>query len=325
MIREFLQVTRETAYKTPHATPARGSEQIVIRLDDGNSFTMRPNPVAVDIMYGGGYAVIATSVSDKTELKGALKCKLCYSQAPTLLGFGLSKISPDQTLPWATTEPAGDLPSVTIDHAILMDDTGAYKRTRYLGCKCTGGRLDSGEDPQVTTLNLDLQGGLYQGNPYDGSADPSATDFPIPADNEYPTDFVLYSQSGGNLFVGSLVTARANFSTLGLAWSNKIDSRWFGSRFTSIIRSLGREMSLNADVMIVSAPDDRATFESLGPLAAKLTFSDGTHSILFDYKANSRIKTLADDLPLDKIYFRRFELQNRYDVQAHADMTITIT
>jgi hypothetical protein len=325
VIREFLQITRETAYKTPHATPARGTDLIVCRLDDGNSFTMRGNPIAVPIMYGGGYAVQSTDVSDKMEVKGSLKVKLCYSQALTLLGLGINKISADQTAPWTTTEPVGDLASVTIDHAILNDDTGGYNRTRYRGCKCTGGRLECSEESQVSTLSLDLQGGDYQGNPYDGSADPDATVFPVPADDEYPTDFVQYSQSGGGFFLGSLVTARAQYSTLSLAWTNKIDSRYFGSRFVSINRSLGREMTLNADMMIVSTPDDRTTFESLGPLAMKLTFSNGTNSILFDYRANSRIRALPDDLPLDKIYFRRYELVNRYDVQAHADMSITIT
>src|SRR4051812_44429476 len=100
--REFLQITKESSYGVKKTTPVRGTDQIAIRLEDGNSFTPRANPVTVPVMYGGGYNVEVDTISDKTEVKGSLKTTLCYSQASLLLGWALSKVGVGQTTPWTT-------------------------------------------------------------------------------------------------------------------------------------------------------------------------------------------------------------------------------
>src|SRR4051794_33279942 len=100
--REFVQITKESAFGVKKTSPVRGTDQIVIRLEEGNSFTPRATPVTASVMYGGGYNVESDTISDKTEVKGSLKTTLCYAQAEMLLGMALTKINPGQTEPWTT-------------------------------------------------------------------------------------------------------------------------------------------------------------------------------------------------------------------------------
>jgi hypothetical protein len=235
--REFLQITRESAYGVKKTTPTRGTDQIAIRLEDGNSFTPRANPVTVPVMYGGGYNVESDTISDKTEVKGSLKTTLCYSQANFLLGMALTKINVGQTLPFVTTEPVNQLVSVWIDHAVWQDDTGAYKRTAYPGMKVDAGSLSTSADAQKVSVSFDLIGSSYQGNTFDASIDPTATEFPQPTDTEYPTDYVLFIHSFGNFKIDTV--AWAQFKSLNTSWQCNHVAEFFASRFVQPQRSWG--------------------------------------------------------------------------------------
>jgi hypothetical protein len=187
LIREYVQLTHESAFGVAVASPVRGTNQIVIRLPGANQQTMRPNPVVQPVPYGGGFSVIKDTVSDKTELKGTLTTPLFYSQAQFLLGWGLERIA-THTTPWATTEPNSQFASCTLDHSI-MDDLGNWRRTRYVGVKVDQFKLTISEDSQFATVAFDVLGGTYKGNVYDASTDPDAALAPIPADDEFPDDF----------------------------------------------------------------------------------------------------------------------------------------
>jgi hypothetical protein len=319
--REFLQITQESSYLTPIAVPVRGTSQIAIRLEDGNSFSMRPTPITQSVMYGGGYNVEADTISDKTQLKGTLKTTLCYSQANLLLGAALTKINSAQTSPWTTTEPANQLASVTIDHAIWADDTGAYKRTRYLGCKVDAGSLSSSEDGQKFVLSLDLNGSTYQGNTYDSSTDPTSTVFPQPSDNEYPTDYVLFIHANGGFSIDS--AAFAEFLSLNCSWQYGHVLNFFANRFVQKQRSWGRKVKLDADVILRASPDFRAAFQTLAAKTLSLALTNGTHTITLDWKTKARIEGLDDDLPLGTNYQRKLSLGSRYDTTNNVDFTFT--
>lgn len=315
MIREFLQITKESAYGTIMTSPTRGTDQIVIRLPGANQFTPRPTPVTIDLPYGGGFNVTSDSVSDKTEIKGSLTTPMTYSQAALLLGWGLERISGTggSMVPWTTTEPASQFASCTVDHAIWRDDTGDYKRTRYTGMKVDTGKIEVSDESQYATLTLDLIGQLYQGNTFDSSADPTATVFPVPGDSEFALDYVLWIHSSGGLMLGSTTQARAEYTSLAINWNHKHDVRYYATRWVQAQRSFGSDFSIDSDLTLVSTPDDRATFQTLGALAASVAFTNGAHTLTFQYNGNNRIKSLGDDLPLEKIYGRKFSLMNRYD------------
>lgn len=320
--REFLQITQESAYGTPVVSPVRGTSQLVMRLSGANQFTMRAVPVVVDVPYGGGWNVTAESISDKQELKGSLTTELCYSQASMLMGMGLTRINAGQTLPWVTTEPVNQLVSVTIDHAIWQDDTGAYKRSRYKGVKVDGGKIELSEDSQKVMLTLDLIGGTPEGNPYDSSTDPDATVFPQPTDAEYPTDFVLFIHANGGLTLSGGVFAE--FTQLTASWKNMLQAQWFANRFVNKLRSYGRKITLDATCNILATPDVRTAFKALTAVTGKLILTNTTHTITLDLKTNARYENLDDDLKLDQTFQRKITLGSRYDKgAAHTDFSFT--
>jgi hypothetical protein len=322
-VREFLQLTVESAYLTPKTSPVRGTDLLVIPLVDGNAYTVRPNPVVIDLPYGGGYAVRRSSVSDKMELRGKLRTRLCYSQAAVLLGLGLQRVNSGQTAPWVNTEPVGDLASVTIDHAIFQDDTATYKRRRHKGLKCAGGSFEIGEDSEVGTLELDLVGSTPEGNTIDDSSDPDDTAFPVPDDDEYPTDYVLFTDSGGNVHFNNVLFGE--YTSLRTSWTNKLDVKFFARHFVQKIRCYGRDVMLDSDVILRQDPDFRGSlYEATAALAStSLVFNNGTHAITFDWKTNSRIKSLDDNLPLETIYGRRLSLASGYDVANTTDFSFS--
>jgi hypothetical protein len=312
--REFIQVTEESAFGTVVTTPVRGTSQIVIRLPGSNQFTMRPNPVKQEIPYGGGFQVIGHSVSDKTELRGQITTPLCYTQAKFLLDWASTRIDATGTTPWTTTEPQHQFASCTIDHAIMYDDTAAIVRKRYTGCKVDRWKIDISEESQYATLTLDVIGSTYQGNTFDSSTDPTGTVFPIPADADFPSDFVLWIHSGGGLTIGS--TTRTEYTSISLGGDNQSDVRYFANRFVKLIRSFGSMYTLDSDITLISTPDDRVALQQILAQPGEVVFNGGTHMITINLFGNNYIRTLADDTQIGKIYGRRLNLVNRYDYTA---------
>jgi hypothetical protein len=307
-VREFLQITKESAYRVPMTTPTRGTDQIAIRLDGDNSFTMRASPVKVPVRYGGGYNVECDHISDKMEIKGALRTRLCYSQAEILLSMLLTRINSGQTEPWVTTEPPCQYASVCIDHAILNEDTNVTKRTRYLGVKADGGSLTVSEDSQECTLNLDLFAGKYEGNPFDASTDPNSTVFPLPDDDEYPTDYVEFLHSTMTLAGGAFL----KYTSYELTAQNAHDPHYYASRFITDLRSYGRTVTQNTDIKLVATPDLRLAFEQLTPIALQLEFDNGVNTITLNSFDNALVGGLDDSLPMGTMYMRRLTMNSRY-------------
>ena len=215
MSREFLLLVQESAYKTPVSSPVvwptASANAFYIRLDGANVFTMRPRPVMVAVPYGGGVAIDAFRVSDKIECKGRLVTKLYAGPlSQFLLQWGGQQINTGQTSPWTTTEPAGDLASVAIYHAITRSD-GSIKRRVYLGCKVDGWDIDVSEEGTIATLSMDISGSTPQGNQFDSSVDPTAVTFPAPTDTQMPVGGVtgpyVFVHASGGLTIGSATDA----------------------------------------------------------------------------------------------------------------------
>src|SRR5208337_3368254 len=153
--REWLAIIEESAFNTPLATGSQvvGTNVFYARLDGGDSFTMRPVPTMVAVPYGGGYAIDAFRVSDKTALAGRLTTKLYQgAYASFLLSWGGVRINAGQTAPWVTTEPPGDLASCAIVHSIQYTTPGATTSTivrGYTGCKVQGYDFSISEESQI--------------------------------------------------------------------------------------------------------------------------------------------------------------------------------
>jgi hypothetical protein len=321
---EFLMLVRESSYGTPVANPVVGTDAFSIRLTEGNAFSMHARPVIQELPYGGGLAVTAEAVSDFTEVQGSLRTKLYPSQAAFLLGWLLTRVGADQSSPWATTEPPGDLASVSAYHAVRRGD-GTYQRTRYAGVKPLAGRLECSRSDPVWKLSLDLQAQRNVGNPHDGSTDPTAAEFPAPAEADYPTGPYLFLHSApqggqGGFQVG---TVRTQYESLALTVENALDARPFESRFLQVCSFRGRASTLEAHLRLKATPDDRAAYEALVAQATRLTLNDGTHTCVLDFRGQNTITKLPHDLPLDKVFMITLALKNRWDPAAGGDVQVS--
>lgn len=330
--REFLMVVEESAYKTPAASPVvwttstsyglANAGAYYVRLDGGNAFTMRPKPVRVSVPYGGGVAVPGYSVSDKQEVKGRLQMKLSVSQAPFWLSWALQRINTGQTAPWTTTEPAGDLASCSVYHAIQRSD-GTFKRRVYLGTKVDALGLAISEDSTVATLSLDLSASTPQGNQFDSSADPSGTVFPAPADNYFPADPFVWIHTGGLVTIAG--SARAAITSLDIQVKNMLARSFYNNRYIQLLRWMGRTSTIATKLLYQASPDDRTAYEGLTAAGVSVGMNNGAHGFVLNFNAQNVMDPFEDDLPLDNLYWQSNTENNQWDPTAGSDFTLSIS
>ncbi len=342
MSREFLCLVQESAYLTPVAYPSAANvwptgsaNAFYIRLDGPNTFTMRPRPVMVAVPYGGGVAIDAFHVADKIECKGRLQTKLYAGPlSQFLLQWGGQQINSGQTSPWTTTEPAGDLASVAIYHAVARSD-GTIKRRVYLGCKVDGWDLEVSEDKTIATLSLAISGSTPQGNQFDSSSDPTSAHFPAPTDTQMPaggtTGPYVFVHASGGLTIGS---ARTQFQSLKLSSKNVLARRFWANRFINLMRFVGRSTTLEMQNFYVPSPDDRTAYEGLlgfnsgaGYTGSVCTFelNNGTHTATFNLETNSIITTFEDQLPLNDLYTQTSTVHCQWDPSSSTDLALSFT
>jgi len=330
MSREFLLLVQESAYKTPVTTPivwpTASANAFYIRLDGANVFTMRPRPVMVAVPYGGGVAIDAFRVSDKIECKGRLVTKLYAGPlSQFLLSWAAQQINTGQTSPWTTTEPAGDLASVAIYHAIARSD-GTIKRRVYLGTKVDGWDVDVSEDGTIATLSMDLSASTPQGNQFDSSTDPTSSTFPAPTDAQMPytgtTGPYVFVHASGGLTIGS---ARTQFQSIKISSKNQIARRFWANRFVNLMRFVGRSTTLEAVNFYAPTPDDRTSYEGLTTETTSFALSNGTHSVTWTLNTASVITTFEDQLPLNDLYTQMMTITNHWDPTAGSDLALTFT
>jgi hypothetical protein len=321
---EALYIVKESAFGTVMASPVAGTDSMFIRLTDGNSFSMQPNPVMTTIPYGGGQAIDAEMLSDFSEVKGALTTKLYPTQCALLLNWALTRVNAGQTAPWTTTEPPGDLASVSCYHAFQRND-GTIKRQRYSGCKVNSLRLEASRGDVVWKATLDLTAIKNIGNPVDASADPDATEFPLPGDADLPVGPYLFSHSSGGLLLGTgSGTVRSQYESLALAVTNSMDARPFESHWIQVNSFRGRKSTLDCELRLKVTPDDQTAYEALTANTCKLTLTSGARSVVIDYKGANKISKVDRNLPLDKIFTRRLTIANLYSSSAGTDLDVTV-
>jgi hypothetical protein len=320
--REFLWIVKESALGTVMTSPVAGTDSIYIRLIDGNSFTMTTEPVFEEIPYGGGFAVTAEALSDHYGCKGHLKTKLYPAQAALLLSLLAARVNAGQTTPWVTTEPPGDLASVSVYHAIQFSD-GTIRRKRYAGCKAAGGRIEVSRQSTTAMLKLDLQACRSYGNAMDSSSDPDATEFPAPSETDYPTGPYTFKNTSTKLKIG---TTRAQYESISIAVQNALDGRWFEQSYLTVNKFCGRKTRLDAELYFKPSPDNRAAYEALTAQDAELTFDNGTHTAKVDFNGQNTIMKLDYNLPLNQAFTEKLSLTNRFDPSTPAlDLTLSFT
>ncbi len=319
--REFLMMVQESALNVPMVSPVLGTNKMYTRLTDGNGFSMKPANVNVFIPYGGGLAIDAEAVADHYELKGQFKTMLYPSQVDFLLGWATTRVNSGQTLPWVTTEPPGDLASMSIYHGVQRGD-GTYLRKRYGGCKPTSMSIECSRSSTVATLTMDIQGSQAYANAFEApggsNVDPDATEFPAPLDSYFPTGPYTFKMSTGLLSIGG---TRTMYEDISIKITNAVDGRWFESSGLLLNQFCGRMSTMDASFYFRTTPDDQSAMEALTAKVAAVGFNNGVtgQHLTITYNGQNRIVALPYELPLDKAYTQKLSLKNLYDLSAAED------
>jgi len=320
-MRRFIRISQEAAFGVfPTSSPV----QIYVRLDTPDSFKVMHDPQFWEIMSGSGFAVPALFGSQVSALGMTLKVPLDYSQAAFLLGWCGLPINSAQTSPWTTAEIAGDLASCSIEEGWSNVD-GTIRRKRNLGCKVVQWGLSSSKDAPVTYLNMSIIGSTPQGNAYDSSTDPTAIQFPAPADSAFPTSPVLFQHLKSGLTVNNV--ARSNFQSLNFSVTNRIKPYWDESRFANLIRFNGRTTTVGGSSRLKATPDDRTSYESAATMGSANTieFNNGTHTITFTLNGQNYWGSIGEQFPLDEEIYFNWTLKNLLDTTATTDWTFAVT
>jgi hypothetical protein len=299
MARQYLRLTPEASW----GVYAAAGTPILLPIDRADAFTLRPAPIPWEIRSAGGGNRRVQAGSQRTSCTGALRTLVYGSQAATLA-------------PWICADADGALGSVTLDHAIQLEDGGTTAYRRYLGVMVARARFRCGEDDPLLRLELDLV--AQQPAPISGA------DLPQPAATDYPGDvpYVFQHLAGGF----SVVAPRAEFATFRCTVTNRLDVRFMASQFPTRIKYCGRDVDLGTRFPYL-VTTDRAHLEAVDPVAASLTFTNGSHALTFGLNSRNVIAGDDDDLGLDTIFLQGIELHNFFDPGAGPpnDFTLTAT
>lgn len=298
MAREFLRVTPET---TPGTYNALGTPYI-IDLDAANAYTVRPKPIRKGLRTAGASNLRAVTIAKKKELSGNLNW--------TIRGSALAVLA-DWCLP-----TSGVLKSYTVDHVIVMEDSGATKHyDRHLGMYVQQAQFSSGESDQFFKAQLQLQGM--------STAVITATDFPEPALADYPADaFLTFEDGSAGLTLHS--ETRVDIETFNLTIKNMLDVRFFAAATPQKIKYCGRDVDWTSRVSYKSAVP-RTDFEAMTPIAASITFANGTDTVAFDMKSANYYADVTDALDVSKLYLQELKLESHLDYAAGTDFTMTVS
>lgn len=323
---EYLWLVEESAYGVPMAAPVVGASQFLVPLVDSNSFAMSEEPQFQEIKYGGGLDVVADVVADHRVCKGSLSTLGYPALTAFLLKAAVTKIdaavapATANTVPWVTTEPAGDLASFTVYHMIRRRD-GSLIVHGYPGCKVMSleGSV-SRQDPKLK-LKLELMAQKELPNAADGSAAPTPP--APPAETDYPRGPYLFSHTGGNVLLAA--TALTQYENLTFRVNNKVDARHWESKWIQTMGLKGREASADVDLLLKATPALRSDFLALTSRSLAVKFNNGVNTATIDYHGNNHLNKIPYDLPLGKEFTQKATWRNKWDAVAAADVTVSST
>jgi hypothetical protein len=341
MAREVLMVVIESSYGIPKTSPVLGTDSFYMRLDQDNAFAVEADPVQQDILYGGGVATVADTISDVVAVKGAFNFLLypgIWSQI--LLNWAITPINSGRTAPWVTTAgspvslPVGDLASLSFYHGILEEDGTTWQRTRYAGMKCDDWQITASEDGNNRAFRIsgNMTGIRPVGNAWDSSADPNNTEFPTPpaAESSYPVGPYSFGHLGsgtGEVLLGSSsgTNRAASCASLKIGAKNTFDPKYYTSRFLQTCRFLGRAASCDATLRLKVSPDDRASYRALTAQTCTLLLDNGVNTVTIDMKGNTLLAPYKRDLKNANEYMQNLTYKGRWSSSAATDLTLATT
>jgi hypothetical protein len=327
--REILMAVIESSYGTAKTTPSLGTDSCYFRLDQDNAFTGEMRPMIETIPYGGGMTVAADDFSDADECGGELNVLLYPGiWSELLLKWAITPVNTGRTAPWTTTDasslmPVGDLASMSFYHAFQLP-SGIYERNRYSGAKCTRWRLSASSDQRAWRLSASFVAIKSVGNARDASTDPDATEFPLPAETDYPIGPYLFSHLGSGTGTVKIGTTRTFVRGLTIGAENSLNPSRYLSRYIQTCLFTGRSSTAEA-VLRTDALTDRDAFRALTAQDSEFKVDNGTKTVKVDFHNANTITNYQRDLASGREYAHSLTVRNKFSQSQATDLTLTTT
>jgi hypothetical protein len=303
-LREILKIWKETTYGTFPApsTPVKNTDYVVIELSDSNPYTVRVKPKQKTIRTANSRNRLGKLYSTQYDLAGNLQTFAYPEQMPFLLAA-------------ACTLTSNEIPSYTVDHAVIMDDaSNTVVYSRHLGVKVANFDLNASADDQAVKLQFQLIG--------KNTATITITDFPVPAQTEFPVGrpycFVDLASPG----TMTLSSSRSEFAGFNLTVKNHLDTPFFEAPYIGRAKWCGRDITWTNKLLYKTAAD-RTNYEATTATTCSAKFDNGTNSVLFNFSTFNYATAVDDDLGTDKLYYQNISWVNSWNASAGADLVIT--
>jgi hypothetical protein len=304
---------------------------ILTPMDTPNSFKNMSTRPPWEIMDGSGLNVPRLRGSEVYTVGGKYQSRAYWETCQYMLG-ALSRVNSGGTAPWGTDQKLNDLASGSIDFAYTYDDL-TYRYGRNTGCKVASATISASNqhDAPFLMLDYDFVGSTPLPNAYGGTA-PTVTDIPTPALTAYPANPITFQECAFK-FNG---TTNNLFDRFSIKIENKVKAYYDNSHFPNRIHCKGRKVTLTVHLLLQSATDPRDTYyEAVAAISAGLsvTFTNpalgGGHTIheaiKFDFKSNSFVDAVNEDMILDEDAYDEVTAVAYLDTGASTDFAITYT
>lgn len=306
MSRELLRLTREVDYGVFDAA-ALEANKVTLDIQEDNGWTVRENPEFWRIKSAASNNQDVLVGSDISNVGGDLKLYMRGSYSQFLIDLATNLIG----------SACKDLGSFTADYGTFTEDgtcTAAY--TRYLGCKFGSLRM---------TCDNTNQGQLLKGAfgvVAKETAPITVTDFPIPLPADYDNDkpFSLRDTSGAIL----VDTLPRDPESLDIAVENVLNPYRGNSKYISMLRANGRTSKTTMRGLYLNNAD-RVAYQGIAPKALKITFTNATHKMVWDFGAHNLITMIADDFKMSDYNRQTLTIDNFLDGPGGTDFTVAVT
>jgi hypothetical protein len=318
-MRRIFRATTESVFGTFDSSPAG---QDYIPMDTPNSFKPMTTRPVWTIRDGSGPNIPYLRGSEILQVQGKLTTRL-YWETVQYWATWMTRINSAQTSPWATNQKHYDYASKTLDFGYTYDDE-TMKRMRYLGCKpganVTFTASNAPENPFLT-LDMDIFGQKPVPNVYTTDATPTATDFPEPTGSQLPTNPIVFQECQFTY----ANTINDLFDRFTVTIASMVRPYFDNGRIANRIHCRGRTVTLSCHPLLQVVTDPRLKYEAQQAIGnCKLVFSDGgTHTLTFDFRSNSYLDSINEDMVLDEDAYTDFTATALLDTGPGDDFSIS--
>ena len=303
--RQWLRLSKEAVRGERKAEPVEG-DQIYLRLDQGNAFSMMMTPAPYQIRGAEALNQVVQSDFQTYTTPGTLNTLFYPSQAGYILG-------------WASELTSSGSPATYSAKTVTIDWFNGKTTRSFLGVHLGELKLTV-PSGQPARWALSLQGWKEDTATAEVLAEPAFSVF--------PTDLPFnLSHTSGGFKLGS-DTARVQYQSFEWTLTNMLAVTHCESQFPDIDWS-GRDSAFTTAFKYKADETDEATWRNHATLGTKneITFTRaGSHTVKLDFETRVKLNSYAQERPLEGNVLANISGFSMYDSNSPAGIfAYTIT